>query len=88
MPPNSEIGSSEDGIVNCVPYSFLTVGSSKRRPINRLQPQISLKVSKARKQLEFARCLLDIEDGISWVHGSLVLCGLTDQTFLVGEGDE
>lgn len=88
MPPNSEIGSSEDGIMKCVPYSFLTVGSSKRRPINRLQPQISLKVSKAWKQMEFSKRLLDIEDGISWVHGSLVLCGLTDQTFLVGEGDE
>jgi hypothetical protein len=31
---------------------------------------------------------LDIKDGVSWVHGSLVLCGFTDQTLLVGEGDE
>lgn len=88
MPSDSGIGSSEDGVKRYVPYSFLTVGSSKRRPINRLQPRISFKVPKAGKQLEFAKCLLDIEDGISWVHGSLVLCGLTDQTFLVGEGDE
>ena len=35
-----------------------------------------------------AKIILDIEDGVSWVHGSLVLCRLTDQTFLVGEGDE
>jgi hypothetical protein len=32
--------------------------------------------------------LLDIEDGVSWVHGSLVLCRLADQTLLVGEGNE
>ena len=31
---------------------------------------------------------LDIKNGISWVHRSLVLCGFTDQTFLVGERDE
>ena len=31
---------------------------------------------------------LDIEDCISWVHSSLILCGFTDQTFLVGEGNE
>lgn len=31
---------------------------------------------------------LDIEDGISRVHSSLVLGGFTDQALLVGEGDE
>jgi len=31
---------------------------------------------------------LDIEYGVGWVHGSLVLGGLTDQTLLAGEGDE
>lgn len=32
--------------------------------------------------------LLDIENGVRWVHGSLVLGRLTDQTLLVGEGNE
>jgi hypothetical protein len=31
---------------------------------------------------------LDIKDGVLWVHSSLVLGRFTDQTFLVGEGDE
>lgn len=30
---------------------------------------------------------LGVEDGISWVHGSLIFSGITDQTFLSGEGD-
>lgn len=32
--------------------------------------------------------LLDIEDSVLRVHGSLVLRGLANQTLLVGEGDE
>ena len=32
--------------------------------------------------------LLDVEDSVAWVHGSLVLGRLTDQTLLVGEGNE
>lgn len=32
--------------------------------------------------------LLDIEDGVLRVHGSLVLGGFTDQTLLLGEGNE
>lgn len=31
---------------------------------------------------------LDIKDGVLRVHGGLVLSGLTDQTLLIGEGDE
>lgn len=31
---------------------------------------------------------LGIEDGIPGVHGSIVLCGLTNQTLLLGEGNE
>ena len=63
--------------------SFLTVGSSKRRPINRLgYVSMPLAVSKE------AASSLDIEDGVSGVHRSLVLSRLTDQTLLVGEGDE
>lgn len=31
---------------------------------------------------------LDIEDGVLWVHGGLVLRGLSDETLLGGEGDE
>jgi hypothetical protein len=37
---------------------------------------------------ELSRYELDIEDGVLGVHGGLVLCSLTDQTLLVGEGDE
>lgn len=32
--------------------------------------------------------LLDIKDSVRWVHGSLVLGRLTDQTLLVGERNE
>lgn len=32
--------------------------------------------------------ILDIEDGVLGVHGSLVLSGLTDKALLVGERDE
>lgn len=32
--------------------------------------------------------ILDIEDGVLGVHGSLVLGGLTDKTLLVGERDK
>lgn len=35
-----------------------------------------------------AGALLDIEDGVGGVHGSLVLGRLTDETLLGGEGDE
>jgi NAD-specific glutamate dehydrogenase len=31
---------------------------------------------------------LNIEDGVGWVHSSLVLCSLTDQSLLGSEGDE
>ena len=31
---------------------------------------------------------LDIEDGVGWVHRSLVLGRLTDQSLLFGEGNE
>jgi len=65
--------------------SFLTVGSSNRRPINRLQPRISSQILNAE---QIHKDLLDIEDGVSWVHGSLVLRRLTDQALLVGEGHE
>jgi hypothetical protein len=67
--------------------SFFTVGSSNRRPINRLQPRISTNPQR-REKSKNDKDLLDIEDGVSWVHGSLVLCGFTDQTLLVGERDE
>jgi hypothetical protein len=30
---------------------------------------------------------LSIEDGVSWVHSSLVFGGIADQTFLSGEGN-
>lgn len=31
---------------------------------------------------------LDIKNGVSGVHSSLILCRLTDQTLLISEGDE
>jgi len=31
---------------------------------------------------------LDVEDSVGGVHGSLVLCGLTDQSLLLGEGNK
>lgn len=67
--------------------SFLTVASSKRRPMRRLwklQSDFVLSCSVWRRN----SCSLDIEDGVLGVHGSLVLSGLTDQTLLRGEGDE
>jgi hypothetical protein len=30
---------------------------------------------------------LDIEDGILWVVGELILCGISDKTLFIGEGD-
>lgn len=30
---------------------------------------------------------LGVEDGISWVHGSLVFSGIADQAFFGGKGD-
>lgn len=32
--------------------------------------------------------LLDIEDRVHGIHGGLVLCGLTNQTLGISEGDE
>jgi hypothetical protein len=37
--------------------------------------------------MELIDGLLDIEDGVSGVHGGLVLGGLTDQTLLLVEGN-
>lgn len=36
----------------------------------------------------FHEILLDIENGVGGVHGSLVLCRLSDQALFVGEGNE
>jgi hypothetical protein len=47
-----------------------------------------LQFPKVEKKWRIVKYLLDIEDGVSWVHGSLVLCRFTDQTLLVGETDE
>jgi hypothetical protein len=44
--------------------------------------------SPKQKKTRNNKDLLDIEDGVSWVHGSLVLRRFTDQTLLVGEAYE
>lgn len=64
-------------------FTFLTVGSSKRRPINRLGKNVSFVAHQAQQII-----LLDIEDSISWVHSSLILGRLSNQSLLVGETDE
>lgn len=64
--------------------SFLTVWSSKRRPIRRL----CFAGQKMLLPYSEGNCSLDIEDGVGGVHGSLVLSGLTDQTLLSSEGNE
>lgn len=64
--------------------SFLTVGSSKRRPMRRLE-WLSEIVPVCALQDSYS---LDVEDGVDGVHGGLVLGGLTDQTLLSGEGNE
>jgi hypothetical protein len=76
-PPWSTILKGQDSI------SFLTVGSSKRRPMRRL-----LCGQYRSTHLEAALDSLDIEDGVLGVHGSLVLRSLTDETFLIVERDE
>lgn len=67
-----------------VSVSFLTVGSSKRRPMRRL--------GRSARGLpglgDAAGHSLDIEDGVGRVHGSLVLGSLTNQALLVSEADE
>jgi len=63
--------------------SFVTVSSSNRRPINRLRMSVH-----GTTQGGVAGNSLDIEDGVFWVHSSLVLGRLTDQTLLAGERDE
>ena len=72
--------------------SFLTVGSSKRRPIRRLDAALTDGTdgfaAAAERQPPKRQDSLGIEDGVAGVHGSIVLSGLTDQTLLVGEGDE
>lgn len=69
--------------------SFLTVGSSKRRPIRRLKIMSAAGGSRWQDGQGPSRDnLLDIEDGVDGVHGGLVLGSLTDQSLGVSEGDE
>ena len=63
--------------------SFLTVGSSNRRPINRLAFHISPCAI-----LPADPYVLDIEDSIGRVHSGLVLRSFTDEALLFGERDE
>ena len=64
--------------------SFLTVGSSNRRPIKRLCRYEHLLTH----MWQMMRNLLDVKNSIFWVHSGLVFRGFTNQTLLVGEGDE
>lgn len=63
--------------------SFLTMGSSNRRPISRLRFCQHLFPS-------FQQSLnpLDIEDSVFGVHGSLIFGGLANEALFIGEGDE
>jgi hypothetical protein len=63
--------------------SFVTVSSSNRRPIRRLE-RSALDSHTTSTQKDS----LDVEDGVLGVHGSLVLGRLADETLLAGERDE
>lgn len=52
------------------------------------QTPVMLSAQCASPSLLFQSHSLDIEDGVLWVHSSLVLGGLTNQTLLCGEGNE
>ena len=77
LPPWSTILKGHDSI------SFLTVGSSNLRPINRLACYIS-----SCTILLADLYVLDIKDSIGRVHSGLVLCSLTNETLLLGERDK
>lgn len=62
--------------------SFLTVTSSNRRPINRWSIVSTMFIYNIYSNTDF-----DIENGVSWVHGSLVLGWLSNKTLLVCERD-
>jgi hypothetical protein len=49
---------------------------------------MSMRFRNVQTKTGLVKDLLDIEDGVSWVHSSLVLRGFTDQTLLIGERDE
>lgn len=68
--------------------SFFTVGSSNLRPINRLQDAVSNGVVRPQSRAVLKENGLDVKDGVSWIHSGLVLCGLTDETLLIGKRDE
>jgi hypothetical protein len=61
----------------------VTEGSSNLRPIKRLQTVRLMSPIPQHK-----RYVLGVEDGVGGVKSSLVLGGISDQTLLVGEGNE
>jgi hypothetical protein len=65
--------------------SLRTISSSNRRPINRLRIVSTWYPKNAG---EYCEDVLDIEDGVLWVHSSLVLGRLTNKTLLARERDE
>jgi hypothetical protein len=73
--------------------SLVTLGSSNLRPINRLHGAVStdrkvwMPTGQWRNPDGFGG-VLGVEDGISGVESGLVLCGITDQALLLGEGNE
>ena len=78
LPPWSTTLNGQDSI------SFLTVSSSNLRPIKRLL-LISLRVLPGKF---WSILVLNIEDSILRVHSSLILCRLTNETFLARKRDE
>lgn len=64
--------------------SFVTVSSSNRRPIKRLEKS----AQHIKHDFPLQCNILDIEDSVLGVHSSLVLGRLTDETLLAGERNE
>jgi hypothetical protein len=81
LPPWSTTLNGQDSM------SFLTIGSSNRLPIRRLQcPLESTFLGTAISGQ--TNILLNIENSVLWVHGSLILSGLANKALLVGKGDK
>lgn len=64
--------------------SFLTLGSSNRRPINRLWKWLVENAREPRRKIY----TLGIKDSVTWVQSSLIFSSITNQTLVLWESDE